>query len=301
MVLLLDVVISCCVDIKTTWFPQQPLVQRILWILVKKENCTSLARERERERWVRLCTWPHKLRCLLNLETHKPDEGCCCSGRVRSLGSSVHLGLQSLVVLGPFLESNNQMWRQDMAAYTITVSLSVVGSSRCRLKASFDIFTLVSSSSKWTERGKERKSKLHQKKVEGADLLVVEGSEANVWHPDNPIHWRLVAARSAILFSLVLVFTFFLFFSGLIWANKHSCLKEEGQGLRCWWMALFASPEIGLELKSVSAGVTDGARANRSANTSFVMLLFFWFPAHIFSVCQPAHCNCLQTYFDVLN
>lgn len=40
-------------------------------------------------------------------------------------------------------------------------------------------------------------------------------------------------------------------------------------------MALFASPEIGPELKSVSAGVTDGAAANRSANTSSVMLLPF--------------------------
>lgn len=67
---------------------------------------------------------------------------------------------------------------------------------------------------------------------------------------------------------------FELFFI-LIWANKQSSLEEEGQGLRCWWMALFASPEIGLELKSVSAGVTDGAQANRSANTSSVMRLRF--------------------------
>lgn len=150
---------------------------------------------------------------------HKPDEGwCCCSWHIRSSGSGVHLGLQSLVALGPFLESNNQMWRQDMAAYTITVSLSVVGSSQCRLKASFDSFSLVWSSSKRTERGKEWKSKLHQGKIEGADLLVVEGNEADARHPDNPIHWRLVAARSAILFSLVLVFHFFCSFK--VWFEQ---------------------------------------------------------------------------------
>lgn len=40
-------------------------------------------------------------------------------------------------------------------------------------------------------------------------------------------------------------------------------------------MALFGSPEIGLELKSVGAGVTDDAQANRSANTSSVMVLLF--------------------------